>query len=78
MDVNATLARIRELSSPLAVLDADEAAELAELIHALDEWISTGGFLPAAWQRGHATARTDFTRGAVAYTRGARRTDAPR
>jgi hypothetical protein len=73
MDVNATLARIRELSSPLAVLDADEATELAELISALDEWMSTGGFPPAAWQRGAASEKTDFTRGGITYMRHAPR-----
>jgi len=33
------------------VLDADEAAELAELITVLDGWLARGGYLPAAWQR---------------------------
>jgi hypothetical protein len=28
----------------------DEAAELADLIQALDTWIRRGGFLPAPWQ----------------------------
>lgn len=28
-----------------------EAARLAELVQALDEWMSNGGFLPKAWNR---------------------------
>ena len=49
MDPNATLARIRELCRG-HVLDADEAAELAELITVLDGWLSRGGSMPTAWQ----------------------------
>jgi hypothetical protein len=28
-----------------------DAAELADLVIALNEWISKGGFLPKAWQK---------------------------
>lgn len=28
-----------------------EAVRMAELVRALDEWLSKGGFLPAAWAR---------------------------
>ena len=55
MDPNATLARIRELCRG-HVLDADEAAELAELITVLDGWITRGGYLPAVWQVGRPAA----------------------
>jgi len=30
--------------------DTDDAQRLAELVQALDGWISGGGFLPAAWR----------------------------
>ena len=29
----------------------DDAARLAELVLALDEWIRRGGFLPRAWKK---------------------------
>jgi len=29
----------------------DDAARLAELVQAMDEWLRGGGFLPAAWGR---------------------------
>lgn len=32
-------------------LDPDEVSLLAESALALDSWISTGGWLPADWQR---------------------------
>jgi hypothetical protein len=31
---------------------ADDAVALAELVMALDEWISRGGFLPRKWEKG--------------------------
>lgn len=56
MDPNETLRRIRELSST-AIADDDrdcnisnsDARELAELFQSLDEWLTKGGFQPAAW-----------------------------
>jgi hypothetical protein len=30
-------------------MDSSLGEELAELVKALDEWISKGGFLPSAW-----------------------------
>lgn len=47
MDPNATLAAIREITGR----DEHADPELAELVDALDQWLSKGGFLPAAWQR---------------------------
>ena len=32
-------------------IDQDDAARLAELVEALDGWITKGGFLPARWRR---------------------------
>lgn len=59
MDPNVTLARIRELVSELIGVEfdpdsnqggvIDDAAELAEQVKALDEWMSRGGFVPREW-----------------------------
>ncbi len=49
MDINATLAEIRLIVQ--ARLDNEEDDRLAEAVHYLDEWLSNGGFLPAAWQK---------------------------
>lgn len=37
------------------------AVRLAELQQGLDEWVSKGGFLPAAWQGDAATAINRFS-----------------
>jgi hypothetical protein len=52
MDPDVTLTRMLELAGGIERGDLwpDEAAELAELIQALDQWIRRGGFLPAPWQ----------------------------
>lgn len=55
MDPNVTLAEIRVIAR-LAVegklADAHASTEdLAELILALDTWVTSGGFLPTDWQR---------------------------
>ena len=60
MDPNQALAAARHASANFTVgTDTNAptedllrfAATLAEHFDALDEWISDGGFLPAAWQR---------------------------
>lgn len=52
MDPDLTLTSIREeLVTHHLGRDAD-VARLVELVEALDEWLSTGGFLPAAWRPG--------------------------
>lgn len=58
MDPDVTLADIRALCADMPDSEttsaADMGAHLAALIdsvEALDEWLSRGGFLPAAWQR---------------------------
>ncbi len=58
MDPDANLEEQRRLAQRIiadeesgmgsATLDADR---LAELVIALDEWITNGGFLPEAWRR---------------------------
>ena len=75
MDVNAALAELRELTAAWeaagshGTFTVEQADRTIELVRDIDEWITKGGFLPAAWQRGRASERTDFTRGAIAYTR---------
>lgn len=57
MDVNATLARIRDY---LAREDRGEKLSptdnmaFADDVRALDEWLSRGGFPPREWQDGRA------------------------
>lgn len=62
MDPNETLATLRRLT----VLyredgdwDEDETHMLVGLIEDLDEWLSKGGFLPAAWVRPEADSEAD-------------------
>lgn len=54
MDPDETLRQIRLLIKQMRVDESPEirkqhADDLAELIEALDEWLSKGGFSPAAW-----------------------------
>lgn len=59
MDPNAAL---RDLRTAIAKLRADDgaddgerlmtAAEVADFAEALDHWLSSGGFMPAAWRPG--------------------------
>ena len=57
MDPDATLALIREaLAETAMAADGDSnddeiaaAHKLRDGVEALDEWLSKGGFLPAAW-----------------------------
>lgn len=51
MDPNATLAELRALLGEDRVWDSDDIDRMAELIRALDGWMSSGGFLPKAWDR---------------------------
>lgn len=54
MDPDACLKEIREIlrSRPK---DSDEYTSLmdrlVELVHALDEWLSNGGYMPESWQK---------------------------
>lgn len=64
MDPNATLAILRQLVEDMRAWtesgeDPDEpgeyyriASEATEAFNSLDEWISTGGFLPGGWGGG--------------------------
>lgn len=50
MDPNATLAELRSLClRETAAGDGSYAADIVEHFEALDEWLSKGGYLPAAW-----------------------------
>jgi hypothetical protein len=59
MNPNETLAEIRELllnggiGGRDLVRSYDSADRLAELIEALDNWISRSGFLPDAWAKAY-------------------------
>lgn len=61
MDPKTTLAEMRHLAEAIQIMreddrrDQDEellelARRLAELVQAMDEWISGGGFLPPDWR----------------------------
>jgi hypothetical protein len=56
MDPNVALQELREALAVLAdgttdVIDQDQAAyDVAESAKALDEWLTAGGYLPAAWR----------------------------
>lgn len=54
MDPDEALARAREASQRYVSVTTPDARELAardlvEAFDALDQWVSRGGFLPAAW-----------------------------
>jgi hypothetical protein len=63
MDVNATLTELRALVARALRTESDsDAPRIAELVQALDGWITRGGFMPDAWNRdeynGHANRET--------------------
>lgn len=54
MDPDACLKEMRALAGAILVGDVaenqpHESCRLAELVEALDGWLSRGGFLPAPW-----------------------------
>ena len=57
MDPNATLEEMRRLMHAIlnevstAQEDFANAERLAELVEAMDGWLSRGGFLPRSWQQ---------------------------
>ncbi len=51
MDPDEALRVIRELTAAVLAGDRTAAAELVDHFEDLDRWLTTGGFLPAAWQR---------------------------
>lgn len=48
MDPDETLARLLQLAA-VEKLSPEQAVDFAELFHALDDWITRGGFLPRSW-----------------------------
>lgn len=57
MDVNAALAELRALvkaNADAEYVSDHDTARMIELVDAIDGWMSKGGFLPAAWERGRA------------------------
>ena len=53
MDPNANLEEQLELASKIIAADEkdpDDAVRLAELVLALDAWITRGNFLPKSWE----------------------------
>ncbi len=59
MDPNETLDRIRDITTNMMAGEASDADVdlLPELVEALDQWITRGGFLPRDWQRTPAASR---------------------
>lgn len=55
MDPNCNLEEQREIAARILKNEGSAATSdvlrLAELVQALDEWITKGGFLPQAWRR---------------------------
>jgi hypothetical protein len=51
MDPNSNLEEQLRLAADLVEIGSADAARLAELVLALDEWIRRGGFIPARWNR---------------------------
>jgi hypothetical protein len=53
MDPNACLKEMLEIAASFTDghLDDVEAQRLAELVDALDGWLTNGGFLPERWDR---------------------------
>ena len=55
MDPDAALDTIRELCSRgSANMNGRQVHALIELVEALDDWLTTGGFLPVVWAMGLA------------------------
>lgn len=50
MDVNATLARIRDYLAREDRGEEIDITEFADDVRALGEWLSRGGFLPRDWR----------------------------
>jgi len=56
MDPNANLNEQRNIIAAMLAegsehIDSGDAVRLADLVQALDEWITKGGFLPDAWRK---------------------------
>jgi hypothetical protein len=57
MDPDANLAELRRIATRVLAapsieeIDCADAERIADLVDALDGWLSRGGFLPDAWKR---------------------------
>jgi hypothetical protein len=51
MDPDENLKEQREIVDRILDGNEENYVKLAELVEALDKWISKGGFLPKAWAR---------------------------
>ena len=49
MDPNACLAEIRAITTNFEAFDHYAALRLAELVDAMDDWMTCGGFAPTDW-----------------------------
>lgn len=61
MDPNANLEEQLRLAARLMLEDGDDrdALRLAELVKALDAWLTNGGFLPQEWADAHRKPKRD-------------------
>lgn len=57
VDPNETLRKIRRLYD-IVIPEREEMDELCELVQALDDWLTEGGFLPEAWKARHTFSRS--------------------
>src|SRR5947199_7906771 len=77
MDPNHTLTHIRKtIAESTTAADCGNSHTVVELIEALDQWLSQGGFLPDDWQR-NATAVGALTSNDHILTRAGRDLDDP-
>jgi hypothetical protein len=72
MDPNATLQRIRELQNDLSHTRSYEsaaglAAELADAVQDLDEWLKKGGYPPRDWEKPVISAYETGTKAATQH-----------
>jgi hypothetical protein len=52
MDPNEALQRLRQLlAQPAELITELDVQHVRDLFDALDEWLASGGFLPAEWER---------------------------
>lgn len=49
MDVDATLAEIRKLVRDYDTSPIEDVDRLVELVKALDDWFTSGGYMPTQW-----------------------------
>lgn len=55
-DSNPNIKGAADRTQQYQIAQTHDAERLAELVQALDEWITKGGFLPARWKDGQRDA----------------------